>query len=158
MNPADYADSALRWASHDSLEAPPESDLRRAASSIYFAYVRALCFTVADLMVGDTEAARDSSTWKLAFRSVEHRRANAVCLKVVNSGLFSEGIRNFAKVFPPAQRKRVQVDYEADVHLLHYDVIADAKEAKRIIEDFMNAPREERLAFVAMMVFPERKN
>ena len=138
------------------MEAPPESDLRRAASSTYFAYVRALCFTVADLMIGDREAARDSSTWKLAFRSVEHRRANAACLKVVNSGLFSEGIRYFSKKFPPAQRKRVQVDYDAEVHLLHYEVIADAKDAKRIIEDFMNAPREERLAFVAMMVFPER--
>ena len=158
MNPADYADSALRLASFDGSEAPPESDLRRAASSTYYAYVRALCFTVADLMIGETETARDSSTWKLAFRSVEHGRARAVCVKVVNSGLYSEGIRNFAIRFPPAQRKRVQVDYDAVVHLLHYEVIADAKDAKRIIEDFMNAPREERLAFAAMMVFPERKN
>ena len=62
MNPADYADTAVRWATFDGSEEPPESDLRRAASSTYFAYVRALCFTVSDLMIGDTEADRDSST------------------------------------------------------------------------------------------------
>ena len=158
MNPADYADSALRWIISDGSESPPESDLRRAVSSTYYAYVRALSFTAADLLIGDTEAARDSSIWKLAFRSVERRRAKNVCEKVVNSGLFSEGIRNFSKRFPPAQLKRLQVDYDFEVHLLPYDVIAAAKDAKRTIEDFMNAPREERLAFVAMMVLPERKN
>ena len=157
MNPLDFADSAIRLFTASGLGIPPEADLRRALGAIYYAYFRALCLTIADLMIGDTEFHRGSPIWIQAFKSLEHRRANAICLKVANTDYFPQEIRDLANILPSAQHKRFQSDYGYIVDFSDYDVLEDAVEAKRIIENFMNAPKEARLEFVAMMVLPERK-
>ena len=41
--------------------------------------------------------------------------------------------------------------------LYRSEVLADAWDAKKVIRDFMKAPRKDRLDFVALIVFPERK-
>ena len=38
-----------------------------------------------------------------------------------------------------------------------YEVLADGRDSKNVIGNFMKAPRKDRLDFAAMIVFPERK-
>ena len=158
MKPEDNADTAVWLAMGDGTRTPTEADLRRAVGAIYSAYFRTLCFTIADLMIGDTELHRGSPIWIQAFRSLEHRRARTVCLKATNVGNFLPEILNLAKIFPSAQHKRFRSEYDYMVDLLYSDILNDAIVAKRIIKNFMNAPKESRLEFVAQMVLPERKN
>ena len=66
-------------------------------------------------------------------------------------------IRRFAEHFVHAQRKRFQAEYDPFVRLYRYEVLADAEDAKDEIWNFMKAPRKDRLDFVALIVFPQRK-
>ena len=157
MNPQDLADSGSRTASIDVSKRPREADLRRAVTSNYSACVHTICLTVADLMIGATRAARDTEAWVQAYKAMEHGRARAICSNKEKMRRFPKEIRRFAAYFVYLQKKRFQAEYDPVVKLYRSEVLADAWEAKKVIRDFMKAPRKDRLDFVALIVFPERK-
>ena len=157
MNPSDLADSGSRLASLDGSKRPREADLRRAVTSSYSACVHALCLTVANLMIGATRAARDTDAWFQAYKAMEHGRARAICSNQEKMRRFPKEIRRFAEYFVYLQRKRFQAEYDPVVKLYRSEILADAREAKKVIRDFMKAPRKDRLDFMALIVFPERK-
>ena len=157
MNPSDLADSGSRLASLEGSKRPREAELRRAVASSYSACVHALCLTVANLMIGATRDARDTEAWLQAYKAIEHGRARAICSNQEKMRRFPKEIRRFAEFFVYLQRKRFQAEYDPIVKLYRYEILTDAKEAKKVIRDFMKAPRKDRLDFVALIVFPERK-
>ena len=71
---------------------------------------------------------------------------------------FPEPIRDFARVLIIAYQKRVQADYDFRVRFRRREVISDIMLAKEVMENFMKAPREDRLAFVTLIAPPERTN
>lgn len=70
---------------------------------------------------------------------------------------FPEAIRLFAKKIVLAQQKRHKADYDPGETISAFDVVDDAEKATKIIQDFMNAPRDDKLAFVTLIALPERK-
>lgn len=157
MNPLDLTDNAMRNAKSGPSKRPRQADLRRAVGAVYYACVHAVCRTVADLLIGATAEARSKPEWIQAYKSVEHGRLRSICSNQELMRRFSPTIQEFAKLLLNAMNKRLQADYDPYAYFYRYEVIEDAEVAKRIIRDFMNAPRKERLAFVTLIVFPERK-
>ena len=157
MNPLDLPDSAMRQAKSGPSKRPRQADLRRAVSTTYYAYVHAVCRTVADLFIGATAEARSRPEWIQAYKSVEHGRLRSICSNQELMRRFSPAIREFARLLLIAMNKRLLADYDPYASFYRYEVIEDAKTAKDVIRDFMKAPRKERLAFVTLIVLPERK-
>ena len=158
MNPLDLTDSAIRHAKSGPSKRPRQADLRRAVGAIYFACLHAVCKTLADLLIGATSEARSSMEWIQAYKSVEHGRSRSICSNQEKMKRFSPAIQEFARLLLIAMNMRLQADYDPYATFYRYEVIIAAEEAKRVIRDFMNAPRrKERLAFVTLIVLPERK-
>lgn len=156
MKPLDYADSALRQAKMGGSKRPRQADLHRAVGSIYFAYVHAVRQTIADLLIGATAEARSSPEWMQAYKSMEHGRARSICSNQEKMRRFSPAIREYAKMLVIAMNKRLQAGNDPYASFYRNEAITDAKLAKRVIRDFMNAPRKERLAFATLTALPER--
>lgn len=157
MNPLDLTDSAMRHAKSGPSKRPRQADLRRAVGAVYYACVHAVCRTVADLLIGATAEARSRPERIQAYKSVEHGRLRSICSNQEQMRRFSPAIRAFAKFLLNAMNKRLLADYHPYAYFYRYEVIEDAEVAKRVIRDFMNSPRKERLAFVTLIVLPERK-
>lgn len=157
MNHLDLIDSAMRMAKSGPSKRPRQADLRRAVSTTYYAFVHAVCRTVADLFIGATAEARSRPEWIQAYKSVEHGRLRSICSNQELMRRFSLAIREFAELLIIAMNKRLLADYHPYASFYRYEVIDDAKMAKRVIQNFMKAPRKERLAFVTLIVLPERK-
>ena len=71
---------------------------------------------------------------------------------------FPEEIREFAKGLVRALRNRIRAHYDPWTRFYRHGVVEDAKEAERLIRNFMKAPRKDRLAFVTLLALPERKD
>ena len=153
----DLIDSAMRQAKSGPSKRPRQANLRRAVSTTYYAYVHAVCRTVADIFIGATAEARSRPEWIQAYKSVEHGRLRSIFSNQEKMRRFSPTIRKFAAYLVIAMNKRLLADYDPYVSFYLYEVIEDAKMAKRAIQEFMKSPRKERLAFVTLIVLPERK-
>ena len=157
MNFLDLIDSAMWLAKSGPSKRPRQANLRRAVGAVYYACVHAVCRTVADLLIGATADARSRPEWIRAYKSVEHRRLRSICSNQELMSRFSPAIQVFAKFILIVMNKRLLADYDPYASFYRNEVITDAMQAKRVIRDFMNAPRKERLAFVSLIIFPERK-
>ena len=157
MIPLDLISSAMRLAIGDGSWMPSDADLRRAVGSIYYAYFLALRLTVADLWIGPNPSDKLYGSWVQAFRSLQHERVRKICSNPEFMMRFPEAIRLFAKEIVLAQQKRHKADYDPGETFSAFDVVDDAEKATKIIQDFMNAPRDDKLAFVTLIALPERK-
>ena len=158
MKPLDLIKTALILAMQATSKRPRISDLCRSVSTIYYAYFRTLCQTIADLWVGATPAARSSAAWRKAFRSLQHGRARDICSNKKLMSRFPIEARKLAEEFVSIYDKRVKADYNHDARFYRSEVISDAYLAIETIENFMKLPREVRLDFVTMLALPERRN
>lgn len=79
-----------------------------------------------------------------------------ICSNAKKMSRFPEPIRDFARELIIAYQKRVQADYDFRVRFGRREVIADIMLAKEVMENFMKAPREDRLAFMTLIALPER--
>ena len=150
--------TALRLAKQGGSKRPRETDLRRAVSTNYYALFLFLCFLLADLWIGTSPAARNSLAWHQVSRFLQHGKVMEICSNKKKMSRFPEAIRKFAELFIIAYQKRVQADYDSRARFRRYEVIADIMNAKEAMENFMKAPREDRLAFVTLIALPERTN
>lgn len=155
MKPLDLIDTALRLAIGEGSSMPSNSDLSRAVSSIYYAYFLAIRLTIADLWIGPDPADNLYGAWVQAFRSLQHNRAKKICLNYEKMKRFPEAIRIFAEALALAQGKRHKADYDPAATFSPYDIVADAKRAAKYIQDFMDAPRDDKLVFVTLVALPE---
>ena len=158
MNLRGMSGTAIRLAKQGGSKRPRETDLRRAVSTNYYALFLFLCYLLADLWIGATPAARDSLAWHQVSRFLQHGKVMEVCSNKKKMGRFPEPIRKFAEAFIIAYRKRVQADYDSRTRFRRYEVISDIIKAKQVMDNFMKAPREDRLAFVTLIALPERTN
>ena len=99
MNLRGMSGTAMRLAKQGGSKRPRETDLRRAASTNYYALFLFLCFLLADLWIGATPAARDSHAWHQVSRFLQHGKVMEVCSNKKKMSRFPEPIRKFAEVF-----------------------------------------------------------
>ena len=135
---------------------PTDGSLRRAASSAYYALFHTVSNAFADLLVGDTPAARASDEWNQAYRALDHRQLRRQCARSSDVLRYHPDLRRFAQTFVDLQDLRHEADYSphANFDQARVDLIIDV--AASAMSDFASAPEDERRRFIVYVSLRQR--
>ena len=153
----DLLDTARRLAQGTVDQPFTQADLRRAASSVYYAVFHAICLSNADTLAGDDPQDRDQEAWHQAYRALEHGYANRRCRQVQGARRFSQPIQGLAEGFPTLQSLRHQADYDPDRNVTQAEVSSAIELAADVITDFWSVSEQERRAFAIYILMRERQ-
>ena len=132
---------------------PAQADLRRAASTAYYAMFHCLAASAADLFIG---AVRNPA-WHRAYRALEHGGARRACQHGQAMREFPEEVRDFARAFVVLQKARQEADYAPDTATYRKsDVLYHIDSAERAINRFEQADVNAKRGFAAHVLFPHR--
>lgn len=133
---------------------PNQADLKRAVSTAYYAMFHGLAGQCAVLLIGAGRA-RSSRAWTQVYRALEHGFSKNACVQV--QGLdFPPEIVNFADVFVRMQEERHRADYDPDARFRLAETETLITSSSRAIAELINARRQDRLAFVALVLLRRR--
>ena len=157
MNPSYLVDIARALATgtvSGSRGRPRQTDLCRAVSAAYYAMFHTLAQSNADMLVGS--ANRRRSTWRQAYRALEHGEARRRCGNLGQMRDFPLGIQDFGKSFVVLQRVRHSADYDPDAQFTRFQVI----QLIRVVEDSIVAldstDREAKHSFAIYILLRQR--
>lgn len=137
---------------------PSQANLRRATSTIYYALFHCLARSVADLLVGGSNAVRSKSAWQQAYRALEHGSAKNACKDQRVLKKFPKDVEDFANQFVTMQAKRHKADYDPFGKFYKSAVLQDLADAEDVIKRYQAAAIKDRRAFAAFVVFKPRKD
>lgn len=134
---------------------PRQANLRRAASSAYYALFHCLAWHCANMLVGGAGADRSRQAWRQAYRGLQHGVIRKRCQdrKIKE---FSEGIQDFADIFCTMQARRQEADYDPYSRFSRLEVIEDIERIQNAINCFENVPDKDRRAFAVYVLLPLR--
>lgn len=145
---------------------PRQVDLRRAISAAYYAVFHAVLIAVADELIGKTK--RNSPEYRLAYRSLNHRRLKELCDDVrkptpppkvagyAPAGGFGLEIRALAVAVIELQQKRHDADYDPRDRVKTADAILAIRTGRSAVERLTRAGEGERRRFLALLAFEPR--
>ena len=137
---------------------PTQTDLRRAASSVYYAVFHAICQSNADTLVGDDPQDRDQLAWRQAYRALEHGYARQRCERARRETRFAVEVQILADYFPAIQHLRHQADYDPDKIFVQQEILSTVAEASARVDIFRSASPRERRAFAVFVLMRERQD
>jgi hypothetical protein len=140
--------------------APTDATLRRAQSTIYYAYFHALAECCSDMLIGAfNDPTTSKPAWLQTYRALEHGIANKRCSNNDVLQKFAPEISAFATAFTSLQIKRHTADYNPypSQPVSAYDVTVDYTSAAKIITDFLNSSIKDKTAFCAYVLINIRK-
>ena len=155
MQPEDLLELARHIVEHRRRK-PSQVSLRRALSTAYYALFHALAQNGADELVGKTARLRGSEAWQMAYRGIEHGRANSVFRNGSFMAQFSPAIREFGRIFVVMQTDRQLADYHPHKRFTKYFVLKRIDNAERMIARFQAAKAADRRALSARILFKTR--
>ena len=133
---------------------PRQTDLRRAASTTYYAAFHRLMQCCADRLVG-TGPAQQSPPWKRVYRALNH----AQCTKVCSSGetqALSPAVRKLTNLLPDLKGRRHAADYDPAARFTKSDVLRDIEATEAALDAFDSAPSEDQRELAVLLLFRER--
>jgi hypothetical protein len=133
---------------------PSQANLRRAASTIYYALFHTLARDCANLLVGTAGSDRSDAAWRQVYRALNHGDARSRC-QSPPSGAPAQ-IRGFADLFVELQSRRHTADYDPDYRTHKTSVAADIDAAEAVIDAYLTAPVKDRRAFAVWVLFKTR--
>lgn len=154
MKPSDLLKSAERQLP-SGRGRPLDADLRRAASTAYYALFHRLAQCCAQSVVGSQDDAVGRIAWRRAYRSLDHGLARRMCSHS-NIRHFPDEIRDIAKRFVDLQTVRLSADYDPHGTLFKSDVEEYIASARDALGGFENVSRRHRRAFAAHLLFRPR--
>ncbi len=137
---------------------PTQADLRRAASSVYYAVFHAICQSNADTLVGDDPQDRDQLAWRQAYRALEHGYAKQRCERARREARFAVEIQILADYFPAIQHLRHQADYDPDKIFVQQEILSTISESTARINIFRSGSSRERRAFGVYVLMRDRQD
>ena len=137
---------------------PPETDLRRAVSTAYYAMFHSLAECCANTIAGGREANRGSDAWLRVYRALEHGTAKRRCDDRAEILKFPAEIRRFATTFSEMQQRRHLADYAPDAAFDREGVLQRINESEGAIRLFDKAPIADRRAFAVHVLVAVRRN
>ena len=136
---------------------PLQEELKRAASTTYYALFLHLCDSTANLMVGTLQPDPGRrAAWQRMYRVLQHGATRNKCQNRNEVRQFSAGIRDFAETLLKAQDVRHDADYDPFSKYTRRQVLGFITEAYRVISVFDATPRNERLHFIAYLLASDR--
>jgi len=162
LTAADYIATAKDLAGAESPGKPRETNLRRAASTTYYALFHCTPAFSADLLAGDSTADRNNSTWRQAYRALEHGNAKTQC-DSADIAQFPAAIRDLAKLFIAMQKKRHYADYDPATtyngkSITKSAVIQDIRSAESVINHVRRVSKKDLRAFAIFVLLKRRKD
>lgn len=145
-----------------------QADRRRAISSAYYAVFHQVLTSIGDRFVGNGK--RRTSLYSLAYRSIDHNKLEALCRVVSSERIdpkskyadfspddgFHDNLREYAAKLIDLKKKRNMADYDPSHWIRIADVRTDIAAAREAIEQFTNAPAEQKELFLTLLAFPPR--
>lgn len=139
---------------------PTDATLRRAQSTIYYAYFHALAECCSDMLIGKYgDPGTSSRAWLQTYRALEHGTANNRCGNNDVLQRFPADIAAFATNFRGLQIKRHTADYNPypTQAISLYDVKVDYTSAKTAITNFLTSFEKDKRAFSAYVLINIRR-
>ena len=149
---------AKRTVKHGGASRPRQTELKRAVSAAYYALFHALCQYIADLWVGTKPDSRGKDAWQQAYRTLEHGKTRAACLRIQDSKKFTQLLRYVADIFLELQRARHRADYDPLSRFSRTKAVRYIEMAEFAIQFLKDADKIDRLAFVTYLAIPHRKD
>ena len=131
---------------------PTQANLRRAVSTAYYAVFHSLAHTAADLLIGR----ESSAAWHQVYRALEHGNAKSACQNKQSMQRFSHEIKEFADAFVVLQGARHRADYSSEANYDRQETLAAIDKAEDMIDKFEAVEPEQRLGFIAHLLFRRR--
>lgn len=132
-----------------------ETDLRRAASTTYYALFHRLARCCADAVVSRAGDEPSKTAWRRAYRALDHSLARRMCLHA-DIQRFPPEVRAMAERFVDLQDVRVSADYDPYGRLFKSDVEHLISGARDTIRAFNGVNRRDQRAFAAHLLFRPR--
>ena len=137
---------------------PPETNLRRAISTAYYALFHHLAENCADMVVGGSGARRSRDAWQQVYRALDHSTARRRCREQSAMSRFPSEIRNFGDVFVQLQELRQSADYDPHVAVpSRKEVSRQIDNSEDAIRQFPNAPIVDRRSFAVHVLMSARR-
>ena len=159
MQALDLIDTArtLVDARADGDDRPLEANLRRAASTVYYALFHSLAECCANMLVGDDDDDPCPRAWNQAYRALDHGFARRTCKNLGRFGRLHEDIRKFADQFVRMQERRHSADYDPDPpEFNESDILQDILNTEDVIRRFHHVCARERRAFAVYVLMRTR--
>lgn len=137
---------------------PRQSNLRRAASTTYYAMFHCLARCCATTLVGGPNANRSKPAYRQVYRALEHGVVKNSCRKSEFISKFPQEIVDFANTFLLLQEKRHLADYDPSVTFTKSEVKKDIATTRVAIEGFLSASAKDRRAFAVYVLFRTRSD
>ena len=160
MKPTDFIATAKELVRADTRGRPRETNLRRAASTTYYALFHALATCCADTLVGGLNSNRSESAWTQGYRSLRHGDARSRCSNQQVMQEFPSDIQGFARLFVEMQIARHEADYNPNPDFEFYKdaVLQNIIDAEYQLRRFAEAPIRDRRAFGVYVLMPMRRS
>jgi hypothetical protein len=136
---------------------PRQADLRRAASTAYYALFHALAKNVADTMAGAVKGHRSEQAWAQAYRGLQHGDARSACEGIRNQNLPQE-IKDCADAFVVLQSARHAADYDPLHRLTRAEAVLAVQSAKDAIGKLRCATSKDCRDFTGLVLMRKRSH
>ena len=159
MNPHDLIKIASFLATIgvvSSLGRPRQADLRRAVSTLYYAFFHALAHCCADTLAGTRRRGRNRPRWRQIYRSLEHRQARNRLNNREEMQNFPSAMQDFARRFVALQALRHAADYDPAATFDRPGITQLVAEAEQHISGLENADAADRRDFAIYVLFRDR--
>ena len=159
MQALDLIDTAkiLVDARSDADGRPPEANLRRAASTVYYALFHSLAECCANMLVGEDGDDPCPRAWNQAYRALDHGPARRTCVNLGSFGELHEDIHKFADQFVRMQERRHSADYDPDPpDFNESDILRDILHTEDVIRRLHRVCARERRAFAVYVLMKRR--
>jgi hypothetical protein len=142
------------------------TDIRRAISDSYYAAFHTILIAAADAVIRPRR--RESGSYSLAYRSLDHRTLRDLCITAQQStpsrkfqphipeGGFCPAIRSAARDFLFLQSQRNTADYDPNFEPTPVDAGSAVETARDALAGWHAAPATERETFLHLLLFPPR--
>jgi uncharacterized protein (UPF0332 family) len=157
MKPLELIASARRLIGGPARGRPRQTDLKRAASTAYYAMFHAACRLVANAFVGSSGQQQAQRAWTQAYRGVDHGHVKDRCKNKSVIGRFPVPLQNFANTFVDLQILRHEADYDPNKIVTRSGVIAEIDRAEQAIKDLRAVSNPDLRASAVWIVTKERK-
>ena len=158
MRPGHLIGHAKRTVKHGGASRPRQTELKRAVSAAYYALFHALCLYIANLWIGTKPDSRGKDAWQQAYRTLEHGKTKAACLRIKDSKKFTQLLRYVAEIFLELLRARHRADYDSLSRFSRIEAMRYIEAAELAIQLLKDADKIDKLAFVTYLALPHRKD
>lgn len=132
---------------------PRETDLRRAASTTYYAAFHRLMQCCADRLVG-TGPTRQTPAWNRVYRALNHAQCARVCRQEART--LSTPVRTLTDLLPDLMGRRHAADYDPGAEFTKSEVLGDIGATEAALDAFDRSSANDQRELAVFLLFRER--